>query len=764
MMELKKFQEKAISKIIREAKEILEEGRKGTIVFQSPTGSGKTFTMSKIIENLALDGEFSSEDLCFLWVSIGKGELHKQSYASLKKYFKGAPTTYLLEQEFTGGRNVFDKNDVVVLNWEKLRAKDSRTGDWKNILMKDKETYNFIDIVNKTKEQHRKIVLIIDESHSNTTSERAIELRDEIIKPDLTIEMSATPALNQYDKLVKVSPFDPINEELIKKEVIINPDIDAIVDDDIDSQTLIMEVAFNKRLELKKAHNDLGLNINPLVLIQLPNSDEGNMKKEFVEKYLRNNGITTDNHKLAIWLSEEKQHTEREFLTPNDSDVEFLIFKQAIDTGWDCPRAQILVKFRETQSITFEIQTVGRILRMPEAKHYENEILNRAYVYSNIKSIDVAREDYNPNILKNLHSRRKHDYSVLSLRSYYKQRLDFGDIKNSRVFYPVLEEAFCSEFNLDKNKKGSLNLAKNKKLISSKVKLSSVINEDEIILDKTIEAQFVDELKEIKSTHNHKVKLSEDDKILILNKLIKDNINGYGYKRSLPSVKEALYRLFRDYLNTKEMENEIPYIQAIILNNAKLFSILIDKAIETYEPIHKEGLDKKELMHWDNTWEIPEGRSFNPHTYEKFDAKFSLYSPCYIEIKKSNPEKWFIEEFLESNPDKISWWWKNGDEHMRENFGIQKPDEYSFQPDFIVLFNDGRLGVFDTKTAGDREEDIKIKSEALQKYLNDENAKGKNLLGGIIIKEGEHFRINQNATYNSYISTPCDWGYLLDII
>ena len=49
----------------------------------------------------------------------------------------------------------------------------------------------------------------------------------------------------------------------------------------------------------------------------------------------------------------------------NDSPIEVLIFKQAIATGWDCPRASILVMLRDIKSVTFEIQTVGRILRMP---------------------------------------------------------------------------------------------------------------------------------------------------------------------------------------------------------------------------------------------------------------------------------------------------------------------------------------------------------------------------------------------------------------
>ena len=69
----------------------------------------------------------------------------------------------------------------------------------------------------------------------------------------------------------------------------------------------------------------------------------------------------------------------------NVSEVEFVIFKQAIDTGWDCPRAQILIRFREIQSEIFELQTIGRILRMPEAKHYNNDNLNKAFIYTNIK-------------------------------------------------------------------------------------------------------------------------------------------------------------------------------------------------------------------------------------------------------------------------------------------------------------------------------------------------------------------------------------------
>jgi len=125
---LKRYQENAVEELLLKTRLLLEKNvAKRTIVFQSPTGSGKTFMMAKYIEQLIKENEDS--DICFLWVSIGKGNLHIQSYNSLKKEFDGFPDVYLLEQEFFGSRETIDKNEIVVVNWEKLRTKDRKTGE-----------------------------------------------------------------------------------------------------------------------------------------------------------------------------------------------------------------------------------------------------------------------------------------------------------------------------------------------------------------------------------------------------------------------------------------------------------------------------------------------------------------------------------------------------------------------------------------------------------------------------------------------------------
>jgi type III restriction enzyme len=171
-----------------------------------------------------------------------------------------------------------------------------------------------------------------------------------------------------------VEPKDVIDEGMIKKELIINEDIGKIAESEEDSQTAVLEAAYRKRVELKKSFEKEGSDVNPLVLIQIPTAAAGEQKIDAVRKFLSGKDITErkgkiGNGKLAVWLAEEKSELI-DWVSEPDNEIEFLVFKQAIDTGWDCPRAHILVKFRETHSIPFEIQIVGRILRMPEQRHF----------------------------------------------------------------------------------------------------------------------------------------------------------------------------------------------------------------------------------------------------------------------------------------------------------------------------------------------------------------------------------------------------------
>lgn len=771
----KKFQLNAIDELLKSVSDLLVKDTNNKVcVFQSPTGSGKTVMVAKFIEEIIK--ELPETDLCFLWVSIGKGDLHKQSKKSLERIFNGFPNVNLLEDEFFGSRNYIKQNEVVVVNWEKLYSKyasGDNKGEWKNKAMREGEGVNLIEVLETTREK-RKVILIIDESHYASDAIRTSELR-QIISADVTLEMSATPKIQPsmqdqakgIAKFVYVDPKDVIEEGMIKKELIINENLEKLVDDEKTSQEIIIEAAFNKRIELKEAYKNAGSNINPLCLIQLPNAEAGVAKKEVIEAFLANKGITETNGKLAVWLSEEKSNG-LEVISDFESDVEFLLFKQAIDTGWDCPRAHILVKLRDIQSFTFEVQTVGRILRMPEQMHYEDENLNTGFIFTNLQKITVQKEDYNPNIIKHLKSARKSIYKPLLLPSYYKSRVDFGDITFS--FGKILEEVFCNAFGIEINST-LLNVVENCEKIKAKGLVTDITTYKESLLsDKKIGMNDFDEITGVLNDSDDRiaqVKLADNDLQDMFSSVIKENLSGFAPKRSVPTVKGAIYQWFKKYLGINyQAENGIIHIQYLFLHDKNLskFSELLSKATGEYKPIKKiEVKEKIDETIYD--WDIKKEEFFNQHTDEKLEYKLCIYDPCYLSKNRSAPEKEF-EKHLETKTDIIEWWFKNG-VSKKDFFGIKYEENdlpQTFYPDYIIQLKSGKIFIGDTKS-GSTATEAKSRAEALQAYIKDQNKNGKNLIGGIIIKDDtKKWRVIQQEFYNYDKNDLTNWEYFDNII
>ena len=184
MHELKDYQLKAIEQLKAYTAPALQFDNNQTLIFQAPTWAWKTITMVRYILDLTQN---TPEDVCFLWLSIWKWDLHVQSYKSAKREISDSIECSLLEEEFFGSRDVINQNEIVFLNWEKIRTKDKQTNEYKNIVMRNNEQRSLPEILENTRESWRKIILIIDESHVGASTERANELKNEIIKPNLTI-------------------------------------------------------------------------------------------------------------------------------------------------------------------------------------------------------------------------------------------------------------------------------------------------------------------------------------------------------------------------------------------------------------------------------------------------------------------------------------------------------------------------------------------------------------------------------------------------
>lgn len=309
-----------------------------------------------------------------------------------------------------------------------------------------------------------------------------------------------------------------------------------------------------------------------------------------------------------------------------------------------------------------------------------------------------------------------------------QKRTDYGDITSS--FYKVYEREFCKHFNIPEKENIPI-----QDTITNKEKMKEAgINfeyrkKDSILSDVHIESEKVDEEIEIKEQENLvDIIMSDDDLQNDFEKVIKNNLNGFAPVRSIPTVKTAIISTFGKYLYIRPQNKGIILIQNIVVNNNETFGKIISTATQNYKPIHEYEVDQKEKYEINEEWHIPFDKNYNPNTNIKIESKLSIHQPLYVETKEGKADKLELEfiEYLDKHENSIEYFWKNGSEHMNTNFGIAKEDGTAFQPDFLIQFKDGRIGIFDTKAGkGYNEKDNEIKSNALQQYITDENKKEK---------------------------------------
>lgn len=715
------------------------------IAFKAPTGSGKTFMLSSMIDEMVKEN--SDKDFCFVWASIGKGELQIQSYDAVSSYLEGSPKCSLLDTEFFGSRSYIKKFEVVFVNWEKLVQKDSTTGKWKNSIMKDQEGMSFIDVISETKKRGTKIILVIDESHIGKNQEsRILEFKNTILEPNITIEMSATP-LTIPD--VFVDPEKVIDEGMIKESIIVNEGIDEklIIDDDVTSEELVLEFGYNKRLSLIEEYRKVGSEVNPLVLIQIPNMEQGDQKMIVIQDFLRNRGITLENGKLKFWLTGKEHDFDKKKIKEIDDPTEFLVFKTAVATGWDCPRAHVLVKFREGNSETFEIQTIGRILRTAEAKSYGNNKLDNAYIFTNLSKFETKKESYNPNAIKTeisyfrTDSKKQSVYTPIHLKSYYRSRQNDYNSADSG-FYVIFEEEFCAYFGIAK---GSMDYDNPDKIIAKGFVDSNKVG-DLVIRETEIKGYGIDE-EQASHSGMKDVTASDSDILFAYYDLIKQNLNGLAYVRSKSPVNGAIIEAFTKYYHQFPRAERIMTIQKLVVQNKDIFAEILSKASSRFRDILIQNAGKTGVV---LDFEIQQSKSYSRETYKEETSKLALYQPFRMLI--SDHDKNVVNQlelaflrYLDRHDQFIDWHWQNGSEVMEINFGISYNNGVStFQPDFIIRFKDGTIGIFDTKPIGERVEDTKLKAEALYRFIEETNQKrdpahGK-LIGGIVVSNKADYR------------------------
>lgn len=761
-----KYQVEAVKELVAKTRELLEEnGSRKKLVFKAPTGSGKTVMASQMLDELTTELEQDGKEVALIWIAPNK--LHQQSYFRMKNYFSEtralSPVMYdELDHSIDG---YIRPGEIFFVNWESIN-KDS------NVMVRDTETSSSLyDLTRRTQEDHGlPIIVVIDEEHMfggryAKQSEKVLAT----IQPKLEIRISATPITANADAMVTVSREKVIQAQMIKNGITINPKITE-GQEGLSENEFLLDRALARRNEIKQAYEELGVRINPLLLIQLPNdtkealdADETLLIEEVKSRLEKEYEITVANGKLAVWLSNEKSNLNG--LEEPYNVAEVLLFKQAIALGWDCPRAAVLLIFRDIQSTTFGIQTVGRILRMPEQKYYPNDLLNHGWVYTNLEDTKVVIQAEELNyITKPLNAVRRKNLNNVDLPAEYSERLsadrnrigpDFStvlaDTANAHWFnraiqmmlpFPDMDDAQESSYNPEGYIPGmaqmiDLEIAENREKAAA---LGIDFNAHSIQTQILIDVDITGEEGEYEVEQEKVIKYAKTQAELewALTKWCKKFLSGYE-KQSAVAMRGYIYTFMEEMLGV--FETEAP-ITILYYRNRPHFEELFRKAIEAYtKAVNDRRAKAKSRSFKSYHWIVPEFREYNENANEKVPAHIHALVP-FIRLKTaSNPEQRF-EAFLEANGEFIDWWYKNG-ESGKQDYAIgytkaSTGERSLFYVDFIIRMKNGQVFLFDTKSS-ESDSDAPAKHNALIAYMgNGENAH-LHLMGGVIIQKGENW-------------------------
>jgi len=232
--------------------------------------------------------------------------------------------------------------------------------------------------------------VILDEGHK-ATSELA-RSTIEGFNASIVVELSATPP-KEANVLVRVTGKELLDEQMIKLPI-------NIANSNQPSWKNCLTQAREKREHLAKLaerhYRATEKLIRPIVLVQVERTgkdqrDTGFVHSEDVKQYLMQRESV---HESAIAIkTSEKDDIEGMDLLAEGCPVEWIITKAALQEGWDCPFAYILVSLNNTGSQQSMTQLVGRVLRQPNVERTPFDELNESYVFClRRKAADISRE------------------------------------------------------------------------------------------------------------------------------------------------------------------------------------------------------------------------------------------------------------------------------------------------------------------------------------------------------------------------------------
>lgn len=411
--ELKPFQEDAVNglleKMTKASRSYYRDHEPAACCLTAPTGAGKTVMAAAAIEALfngAPERGVERDELaCVLWVSDSPS-LNGQT---IDKFMAATDLDWTLietiENTFTGDHRRLEPGHIYFLNRQKLSSK--------SLLSQDGETPSFWTLLSRTiSDPTVHLYMILDEAHKGLGSEASKDSKSETIVDQIidgrndsnpmpvVVGISATSArfrsamARRAERMtypqVAVKPADVQASGLLKDKIILQSPTEgaAVYGMYLSAACKSLEQS-TEAWEMYCKANDVHPIVRPLMVVQVPDKISEDRLREICsdihEKLPNLDRTRAFAHVISGYGDLDLTPYMMRNVKPQDvqrmDDIRVLFAKEAISTGWDCPRAEVIFSLRPHSDDTYIAQLIGRMVRTPLARTVSIDTLNSVSCY-----------------------------------------------------------------------------------------------------------------------------------------------------------------------------------------------------------------------------------------------------------------------------------------------------------------------------------------------------------------------------------------------
>ncbi|MFN8103947.1 MAG: DEAD/DEAH box helicase family protein [Acidimicrobiia bacterium] len=382
-------------------------GYRSSFALSAITGSGKTVIATAVIEaklygsaDLGVDPD---PQATFLWITDDPA-LNRQTRNRMLAASDLLASRVLVEVDDGYLNQVLEPNHVYFLNIQKLSKKSRLVQSGTNL----RQTSFWQVLANTIEGGKATLYLILDEAHRGmkpATDRKTIVQRlihgEPGSNPPVPAVWGISATIDRFTKAMGETPdrtgyphvmvdIDRVRDSgLVKDEIgLEQPDEKGTFSITLLRDAVQSTLVFEKRWAAYSAAEGEP-EVLPVLVVQVPDkaneakltemvsgivSEWPDLKPDAIAHVFGEHEPIVLGSRTINWMPAES--------IQSDSDVRVVLAKEAISTGWDCPRAEVLYSERPAKDATHIAQVIGRMVRQPLAHRIAtDDVLNSVSCY-----------------------------------------------------------------------------------------------------------------------------------------------------------------------------------------------------------------------------------------------------------------------------------------------------------------------------------------------------------------------------------------------